>query len=56
MKTIYYPNKILFGHKRIIYFKTNFKVEICSALWIFDSHPTPHSPANTANTANTAPL
>ena len=35
------------GHNRTngaAYSKANFKVEICSALKLFDSHPTIHSP------------
>ena len=46
MKAIHYPNKIRsldLGRNRTngaIYFKINFKVEVCSSLYIFDSHPT----------------
>ena len=34
--------KIPLGHNRTngaVYSKINFKVELCSALWLFDSHP-----------------
>ena len=40
-------NKIPLGHNRTndaVYSKINFKVKICSALSIFESHPTLHSP------------
>ena len=40
-------NKIPLGHNRTngaVYSKIYFKVEICSALSIFDSHPTLHLP------------
>ena len=44
MKTIHSPNKIRshFGHiltNGAVYSKMKFKVETCSALIIFDSHP-----------------
>ena len=40
-------NKIPLGHNRTngaVYSKIDFKVEICSALSLFDSHPTLHFP------------
>ena len=43
-------NKIPLGHNRTngaVYSKIYFKVEICSALSKFDSHPTLHFRANT---------
>ena len=43
--------KIRLGHHRTngaVYSKINFKVEICSALYIFDSHPRFISRDNTA--------
>ena len=43
--------KIPLGHHRTngaVYSKINFKVEICSALYIFDSHPRFISRDNTA--------
>ena len=38
-------NKTPLGHNRTngaVYSKIDFKFEICSALQIFDSHPTPY--------------
>ena len=40
-------NKIPLGHNRTngaVYSKMNFKVDTCSAFYIFDSHLTLHSP------------
>ena len=39
-------NEILLGHNSpngVVNSKSSFKVEICNALWIFDSHPMLHS-------------
>ena len=41
-------NKIQLGYSRTnvaVYSKINFKVEICSALYIFNSYPTLYSPS-----------